>query len=111
MIRVKSFSYRDGQVPHTMYVVDCRSMRNPYSDPELRSKTGLDPYVQLFVKKTPGFDQIIATAVAHVEDGETLAFGCLGGKHRSVTCAEIAAESLRAKGYEVEVEHTALVAA
>lgn len=108
MIKVKSFSYKHGPIPDTMHRVDVRTLRNPHNVMQLRDLDGRNPLVQEYVMHSPGFEAIMATAIKQIELGETLAFGCYGGRHRSVACAEIAARYIRETGLPVEVEHTAL---
>ena len=81
-------------------VFDCRFLPNPHWDPELRPMTGLDADVQDYVTgyapgragSWNGLEDLLAFLVpAFDADGKsvlTVAFGCTGGHHRSVTMAE-----------------------
>ncbi|MCT6782277.1 hypothetical protein LXH09_37275 [Streptomyces sp. CS7] len=92
-------------------------LRNPPSDPVVRERmvrsTGLDPHVALYVRATPGFDEVVdralGRALALLEHGGRrfrvdVHVVCGGGRHRSVVAEELAVR-LRAVGVGVEVEH------
>jgi UPF0042 nucleotide-binding protein len=108
MIRIISFSYRNrpdiGAVE-----LDCRSLWNPHNDPTLRKLTGLDAAVQEVVECDPQAKELLVKAHEAVGCGDSLiAFGCYGGKHRSVAMAELFAAELRVDGNSVQIEHRAL---
>ena len=109
MITVKSFSYRapppdgvDG------FVFDCRMLVNPGCEERFRDLTGLDSSVRDFFKRHSGeieeflrpIKALVGFAVkAYGRKGHTnltVSFGCMGGQHRSVYCAEQLANWLRA---------------
>jgi UPF0042 nucleotide-binding protein len=107
-IRIISFSYRNrpdiGAVE-----IDCRSLWNPHNDPALRKLTGLDAAVQEVVKCDPQAKELLIKASEAAGRGDSLiAFGCSGGKHRSVAMAELLAAELRVDGNSVQIEHRAL---
>jgi UPF0042 nucleotide-binding protein len=111
MIKIKSFSYkREGSLAHRTgdVVIDCRALPNPHSVPELKELTGRDGAVQDYVKASIYFGDLMKTAERAVEAGRSVAFGCVGGRHRSVALAELTVERLREAGYNATVEHTAL---
>jgi RNase adapter protein RapZ len=110
MIRVVSFGYKHRRPPKALEVFDCRSLPNPHRLARLRDKTGLDGAVQDYVRSSRDFMALADHAVGHSchGDGITLAFGCVGGRHRSVAAAEETADRLRKMGYEVEVIHREL---
>lgn len=108
MIVVQSFSYRapplevmDG------FVFDCRMLVNPGREERFRNLTGLDSSVQDFFNQhtdeIEGFLRPIKSLVGSAikeygRKGHTnlmVSFGCMGGQHRSVYCAERLAEWLR----------------
>ena len=115
-VTVMSFSYKRG-VPRTAETVfDVRFLRNPYWDTHLRPRTGLDVAVRTHVAGDGRFhdflDRVLSllrlTLPAHAEEGRThvtLAFGCTGGRHRSVTLAETVGASLAEEGYRVSIRH------
>lgn len=115
-IQIMSFSYRRGLPIGADMVFDCRFLRNPHWDPDLRSKDGRSAEVQAYVTEDPRFDRFrgqIDTMLdlllpAFKEEGKshlTIAFGCTGGRHRSVSLAEITASRLAEVGWQVSKRH------
>ena len=111
-----SFGYSRGLPRDADLVFDMRFLRNPHWDAELRPMTGLDPAVGEFVAQdegyTPAVDRIadlLALLIPRYEhEGKsylTVAFGCTGGRHRSVHVAEHMAARLRTAGYLPTVVH------
>jgi len=107
MITLVSFGYKFGPPPDTPYVHDCRGLRNPHREPGLRESDGADPAVKTFVERSKGFAAIYETAKAEAKGfGQiTIAFGCFGGRHRSVAMAELLHEDLERAGYDVRFQH------
>ena len=118
-VRIESFSYQDG-VPSDEkghgggYVFDCRALPNPGRFSEYARLTGRDDAVIAFLEQEPAVRDFLGHVFAMV--GQTIenyqtrnftdllvAFGCTGGQHRSVYCAERLAEQVRGK-YQVNVE-------
>jgi UPF0042 nucleotide-binding protein len=98
-ITVMSFSYRRGIPREADMVLDVRFLTNPHYDPALRDLTGLDPAVAAAIATDPdceGFlddlttllDRVLPRQEAEGKSYLTIAFGCTGGKHRSVYMAE-----------------------
>jgi RNase adapter protein RapZ len=109
MIRIVSFGYKHRKPPKALAVFDCRDLRNPHNMPELKALTGLDKLVSDYVRASPAFELLVHYAISHRGlDEFTLAFGCLGGRHRSVATAEEVGDRLRKMSYEVEVIHSEL---
>jgi len=117
-IRIVSFGYghRAKGVPSAdvTYDVSGRRFRNPFHDPALKELTGLEQAVYDHVRATPGTEALArnAASTAIVLAGEThgdgdvvLAFGCIGGRHRSVGLARLTAQFLELAGHEAEIEH------
>ena len=115
-VTVMSFGFKHGVPPDADMVLDCRFLPNPHWIEELRPKTGLDPEIQEYVRSFEVTDlflerleQLLELLLpAYVEEGKsvlTIAFGCTGGRHRSVTIAERTAEWLRDQGVEPRVRH------
>ncbi|MEE9416628.1 MAG: RNase adapter RapZ [Acidimicrobiales bacterium] len=113
---VLSFGYKHGHPLDADVVMDCRFLPNPHWVEDLRPKTGLDPAVREYVLgqeiATPFVDQtqglLDLLMPAYVAEGKsyfTIAFGCTGGHHRSVTIAESIGDHLRAGGYDPAVVH------
>ncbi|TPW34192.1 RNase adapter RapZ [Oecophyllibacter saccharovorans] len=105
---IMSFAYPAGLPREADMVFDVRFLRNPHYDDELRPGTGLDRNVADYVKADPFFEAfyghltgLLETVVPRfVEEGKkyvTIAFGCSGGRHRSVTLAEAVAQDLAQK--------------
>ncbi|HBN53682.1 MAG TPA: RNase adapter RapZ [Stenotrophomonas sp.] len=106
----ESFAYKRGVPAEADFVFDARVLPNPHWDPELRPLTGRDRQVREHLDAQPD----VARYVAQLEDlldtwlpklGSqtrsyvTIAFGCTGGKHRSVYLAERMARHARAQGW------------
>lgn len=98
-ISLMSFSYRHGLPREADLVFDVRFLRNPNWDKDLKSKTGLsadvqdyvradDAYVQFLGHLQSMFDILLPRYKAEGKSYLTIAFGCTGGKHRSVTVTE-----------------------
>ena len=115
-VAVMSFGYKHGVPPDADLVFDCRFLPNPHWVEELQSLTGLDPRVQEYVQGNPlaaGFTDRVEDLLeflipAYVDEGKsvlTVAFGCTGGHHRSVTMAEHLAAWLRSNGQKPRVRH------
>ena len=109
-INVLSFGYKYGIPVDADLVLDCRFIPNPHWVPELRPKSGLDDAVYQHVLASEGVKEFVRAYVDVVEkmipgylrEGKkyvTIAIGCTGGKHRSVSIArEIASQLNRAHG-------------
>ena len=115
-IQVASFGYKYGSVNDANLVFDVRPFENPYYIPELRKLTGLDKPVFDFVMSDPNakefaqkiIDLLDFSIPLYISEGKSqliIAFGCTGGKHRSVTFAELIYKHLLEKGYKVNVNH------
>jgi RNase adapter protein RapZ len=113
---VTSFSYRRGLPRDADLVFDVRFLRNPHYVAALRSLTGQDPEVAEFVTADPDFAPFFARLCEWLEpllpryerEGKsylTIAFGCTGGRHRSVHLAERLAAWLKEQGRPVGVSH------
>ncbi|MEM1374991.1 MAG: RNase adapter RapZ [Pseudomonadota bacterium] len=118
-VTLHSFSYKRGLPRGIDMVFDCRFLRNPYWDESLRDLTGLSDAVQRYVSQDDRygafFDQVTALAElllpAYREEGKahlSIAFGCTGGRHRSVTMAEHVASALAEKDWQVSIRHREL---
>ncbi|MEO1795966.1 MAG: RNase adapter RapZ [Pseudomonadota bacterium] len=118
-VSLHSFSYKRGLPRGIDTVFDCRFLRNPYWDPSLRALSGLEEKVQGYVQAddryTPFFEQVRSLAElllpAYREEGKaylSIAFGCTGGRHRSVTVAEHVASALAEAGWQVSIRHREL---
>lgn len=121
-LSVMSFGYARGVPRNADLVFDMRFLRNPHWDEKLRPGTGLDADVGAYVAADPAYD----AAMKQIEDllllllpryraeGKayvTIAFGCTGGRHRSVHVTERVAKRLRDAGFSPTVTHRDLGAA
>lgn len=113
---VVSFGYKYGLPVDADLVVDCRFLPNPHWLPELRPLTGRDDSVRSYVLAQPGAKEFLdayTDVLRHLTRGYeregkrfmTLAVGCTGGKHRSVTMAEQLAARLSGEDVGVQVVH------
>lgn len=107
MITLISFGHKFGE-PEADRTVDCRSLRNPHSDPKLRNLTGKDMPVRNYVVGDSRTAHVISRIMSVAKDGETIAFGCYGGRHRSVALAEMVGEALKNNGHSVTIHHREL---
>ena len=117
-VRIFSFSYKKGLPEDSSgngggYVFDCRAIHNPGKYERFKSRTGMDEDVKEFLEKRgevrPFLASVYSLADAHVEKyirrGFTdlmFSFGCTGGQHRSVYCAEALAAHLKSR-YDISV--------
>ena len=115
-VTLMSFGYKHGLPPDADVVIDCRFLPNPHWVEELRPMTGLDPEVQDYVASfelTGEFMTRLESLLelllpAYVNEGKsvlTIAFGCTGGRHRSVSIAERLAGWLTERGTEPRIRH------
>ncbi|HYI60669.1 MAG TPA: RNase adapter RapZ, partial [Acidimicrobiales bacterium] len=97
-------------------VIDCRFLPNPHWVDELRPLSGLDEPVRDYVMSQPETAEFIdrldalfeLVLPAFVREGKsylTVAFGCTGGRHRSVALSEAIAGRLAAHGHHPTVTH------
>ncbi|WP_374418455.1 RNase adapter RapZ [Novosphingobium arvoryzae] len=120
-VSITSFGFSRGMPPVADLVFDMRFLHNPHWDPELRPQTGWDAPVGEFIRKDPAFDeafgrirdlilQLLPRYQAQGKAYVNIAFGCTGGRHRSVFTAEQMAAALRDAGYSPSVLHRNLSA-
>ena len=115
-LSVLSFAYRGGLPREADLVFDVRFLANPHYVDELRPKNGRDPEVRAYVEADPGYGLLLERLEAllfpllpsYQREGRsylTIAFGCTGGRHRSIVVAEAFAARLRASDWTVVVRH------
>jgi len=108
-VNVLSFGYKYGIPVDADLVLDCRFIPNPHWVPELRPLSGLDEKVKSTVLANPGVNEFVNTYVSliqqmlpgYLREGKkylTVAIGCTGGKHRSVSVAREIADKLNGDG-------------
>jgi len=115
-LTISSFGFARGMPPLADLVFDMRFLDNPHWVEELREQTGRDEAVGRHIEADPAFD----TAFGQIRDllktllpryaaqGKSyvhVAFGCTGGRHRSVFTAERMAQDLRDAGFSPTVRH------
>lgn len=111
-----SFGFKYGVPNEADLVFDVRCLPNPYYEPALKTKTGLDSQVRDFVMKHENaqileqklFDLVDFLIPQYLHEGKSqlvIAFGCTGGKHRSVTFAENMYNYINEKGFIARVLH------
>jgi UPF0042 nucleotide-binding protein len=120
-LTVMSFGFARGVPRNADIVLDMRFLRNPHWDEALRPLDGTDRAVAEYIAADEGYE----SALAKIEDmlltllprygaeGKSyvcIAFGCTGGRHRSVHVAERVAGKLRSEGFSPTVEHRDLAA-
>lgn len=98
MVSIESFGYKRGVPFEADMVFDMRFLPNPFYEPDLRNLSGKDEPVREYVRRSGVFDEFMDT-VEHMlinliplyrEQGKhrlLVAFGCTGGRHRSVAAA------------------------
>ncbi len=116
MISCLSFGYKYGIPDEADLVFDVRFLPNPFYVSELRHLTGEDKAVRDYVMdsdisvkfRDKLFDMLDFLVPQYISEGKSqlvIAFGCTGGRHRSVTFAELVNEYLSGKGYNVHAMH------
>ncbi|MES2057584.1 MAG: RNase adapter RapZ [Pseudomonadota bacterium] len=121
-LSVMSFGFARGVPRNADLVFDMRFLRNPHWVEALRPGTGLDADVGAYVAGDPAYDAALAQIESllllllprYRAEGKsyvTIAFGCTGGRHRSVHVTERVAARLRDEGFSPTVTHRDLAAA
>lgn len=115
-LTILSFGYARGVPRNSDLVFDMRFLRNPHWVPDLRPRTGLETDVAAYVADDPAYadvmDQIerllLTVLPRYSAEGKsyvTVAFGCTGGRHRSVCVAQDMARRLRGAGFSPTISH------
>jgi len=118
-VMLTSFSYRHGLPAGADLVFDCRFLRNPHWQPDLRPLDGRDAPVAAHIRSDDRFaafmERLTALVMlvlpAHADEGKShlgIALGCTGGRHRSVFVAETLAQTLADAGWQVSIRHREL---
>jgi UPF0042 nucleotide-binding protein len=116
MVYVTSFGYRHGVPADSDLVFDVRFLPNPHFVPKLRKYSGRDARVARYIRSFPQTGEflrrvegLLTYLIPHyIREGKsylTIAFGCTGGRHRSVMLAEAVRNTLHKKGYASKVVH------
>ncbi|MEI7482120.1 MAG: RNase adapter RapZ [Elusimicrobiota bacterium] len=118
-VRVSSFSYRKGLPSDESghgggFVFDCRYLPNPGREEKFAPLTGKDAEIQAYLAEKPQVGEFLKGVFALVDAAAEnyqsrnftdlmVSFGCTGGRHRSVYCAEQLKKHLMEK-YKIKVE-------
>jgi UPF0042 nucleotide-binding protein len=116
VLTIVSFGYARGVSRTADLVFDMRFAANPHWVDELRPLTGLDAAVRDYCGTDPGWPGSLDSIETLLRDliprywaaGKsylTVAFGCTGGRHRSVAAAVEMAERLRQAGFPANIRH------
>ena len=116
IVNLESFGYRFGLPPASDLVFDVRFLPNPHYIDELRPLTGLDPKLQEYVLSQQTcrdfrqhLDHMLGFLLPHYQaEGKsylTVAIGCTGGRHRSVSIVEDLSNSFPESGVILRVNH------
>lgn len=109
-VHVMAFGFKYGAPLDADLVFDVRCFPNPFYIEELKHKTGNDravqEYVMSFEESRVFFDKLVDMMEyllpLYIKEGKntlTVAIGCTGGKHRSITMTNLLADKLKEAGY------------
>jgi UPF0042 nucleotide-binding protein len=115
-IFVMSFGFKYGLPREVDMVMDMRFLKNPHWDESLRHMTGLEESIIKYVTSDAEYSTTfgnIQTLLNHQlaqfakadRSYVNVAFGCTGGKHRSVVVTQQMGASLKASGFKVKIHH------
>lgn len=115
-VHVVTFGFKYGVPLEADLVFDLRFLPNPYFDTSLREMSGKDkPVADYVLAREPGvtfkvkfLDFLTYLLPLYEHEGRyrmTIAIGCTGGRHRSVSVAEALYATLKHDGYSVAIEH------
>lgn len=116
MVYVNSFGFRHGVPPDSDLVFDVRFLPNPNYIPEFKALSGRHPRVARYIRSFPQtlefidrISELLIYLLPHyIQEGKsylTIAFGCTGGRHRSVMIAEEIRKRLLRAGYKAKGAH------
>jgi RNase adapter protein RapZ len=116
VLTIMSFGFSRGLPRNADLVFDMRFLRNPFWIDDMREQTGRDASVQAYIADDPAWETAIDQIEALLQtllpryraDGKsyiTIAFGCTGGRHRSVFSAETMSARLAKSGFSPGITH------
>jgi UPF0042 nucleotide-binding protein len=116
LVSLVSFGFRYGIPADADLVFDVRFLPNPHFVPRLRPFDGRNAPVARYIQSFPQTEEfrrriesLLTYLIPHyIREGKsylTVAFGCTGGRHRSVALAEMTRRALQKKGYATKVVH------
>ncbi|MBQ2285701.1 MAG: RNase adapter RapZ [Clostridia bacterium] len=115
-IQCKSFGFKYGSDTEADLVIDVRCLPNPFYVEDLKLKTGLDKEVRDYVMASSDSKEFLAKLLSFIDcavplyakEGKSqlvISIGCTGGKHRSVTFAQLLGEHLQNENYNCSITH------
>ena len=116
-VTILSFGFKYGIPEDSDLLFDVRFLPNPYYVQDLKTHTGLEQCIKDFVQKDGVADEfltklndMVSFLIPHyIEEGKNqlvISIGCTGGKHRSVTIAELLFQSLsKSADYGIRIDH------
>jgi UPF0042 nucleotide-binding protein len=115
-VTIMSFGFKRGVPREVDMVIDVRFLKNPHWEQSLKPLTGQNKDVQAYIDSDKNFDvffqkisdDILWLLPRYAFEGKsyfTIAFGCTGGKHRSVYTAEKIAKLVKDTGYPTIIRH------
>ncbi len=116
LVSVVSFGFRYGVPTDADLLFDVRFLPNPHFVPRFRRLSGKDSRVAQYIRSFPQTDEFLRRIESlleyllphYVREGKsylTIAFGCTGGRHRSVMMAKSIGRSLGKRGYAAKIFH------
>ncbi len=119
-IQFLSFGFKHGIPLNADYVFDVRCLPNPHWEPELRSGTGKDTAVQIFLERHSSVNKMMTDIINFISDWipcfesdnksyMTIAIGCTGGQHRSVYFSEKLSEHFASIRDNIQTRHRELL--
>lgn len=116
VVNIMSFGYKHGIPLEADWVIDVRFIQNPFYLTSLKELTGNNKKVQNYVLSKPVAKEFLETQSKlilnlipnYIKEGKyslTIAFGCTGGQHRSVTMANALKKIFSQEGLRVTLEH------
>ena len=125
VVRIKSFGFHKTGIPKDSsgnnggFVFDCRFLPNPGREEKYKTLTGKDAEIVAYFSKykivNDFLDHVFKIADFTIDNYQSrsfsdlmISFGCTGGQHRSVFCAERLAEYLKKKSIQIKVTHNEL---
>ncbi len=122
-IDVYSFGYKFSGIPEDLtennggFVFDCRFLPNPGRDAKYFDLTGKDKEVEEYLQQFPQVGKFINSVISIIDMAVSnykernfthlmISFGCTGGQHRSVYCAEQLNKYLLTQSVKVNLYHT-----
>ena len=116
VVQCMSFGFKHGVPPESDFVLDLRGLPNPFYIADLKPKTGMDKPVydyvfshresnELYAKLLDMAVMLAELAAAEGRSQFTIALGCTGGHHRSVSFARRLGADLEQKNFNVRIYH------